>query len=94
MKQIKSSAIVNEANIKRDAERILRAVKELEKLNVSSMEGYEQYNNIQDAVQSILGEIGAAHTIQASRKSVRPHNKVSLKCGYDRNEDSLNKIFE
>ena len=76
MKPIKSSATVNEANIKRDAKRILEAVKELEKLNVSSMEGYKQFNNIQDAVQSILGEIGVAHTdLNQSRKPIKSADK-------------------
>jgi len=69
---------VNEVNIKRDAQRILRALKYLKPLKndmVETEQGYkvsvyEQLNDIEDAIQQILGEIGAAHTIESSRKIV------------------------
>ena len=80
---------MNEANIKRDAKRILKAVKTLQPLAIGEDRvfdpetgvGYsvgEQLNHIKDAVQGILGEIGAAHTdlnqskkLKSSRKSVK-----------------------
>ena len=60
---------VNEANIKRDAQRILRALKYLKPLTFEiSFKVNEQLDNIYDATQQILGEIGAAYTIESSRK--------------------------
>ena len=63
---------VNEANIRRDAQRILRALRYIKPLTFEiSFEVNEQLNNIEDAVQEILGQIGEAHTIQASREPIK-----------------------
>lgn len=60
---------VNEENIKRDAQRILRALKYLKPLTFEiSFKVNEQLDNIYDATQQILGEIGAAYTIESSRQ--------------------------
>ena len=101
-KPIKSSRNVNEENIKRDAKRILDAVKYLTPLKNEMVESPddsnvkysigEQLNNIQDAVQSILGEIGSAGTITASRKPVKSSKIGDVHDRYVRGEMTENQM--